>query len=131
MRPIPLVLICLVIAVAACGEDTAGPLVLPDPADATTCAELSDMFEEMTADMVGVLGDRTAEEMDDFFDESEVDDIAWLETANEIGMRTGELCDVDAGEFEALACDWLVSISPEGEAGQLFLDNVTPPEGCP
>lgn len=128
-RPILMLLACLMLGVWACGEGTVGPLVLPDPADATTCAELSDMFEEMTADMVEMIGD--AEDFDEYLAENEADGVAWLETTNEIGARTGDLCDLDAGEFEELVCGWLSSISPADEAGRQFLEGIEPPGGCP
>jgi hypothetical protein len=120
-------LVCLLAAVGACGEGTAGPA--PDPADATSCEELADKYAEVTAEMVEAIGNRTLEEMDPMPEELYDLGEPYFATSNEIGIRTADLCE--EGEFIELGCARLTSIEPAGEAGQEFLDNAKPPEGCP
>lgn len=104
-------------SVAGCGDDASGPA--PDPADATSCADLADKFAEITGELLDVIGDRTDADMESASSEDEAAGDEWMTTAFALVARVGELCD--EGEFDRLLCERESGLEPGGEAGQRFL----------
>lgn len=110
--------------IAGCGDGS--NTSAPDPADATSCADLADKYVETTADIIDQIGDRTDADMESPPAELEAAAEEWMEVVQELVPRIGELCD--DGEFDALLCDRKSDIEPEGEAGERFLRDNYP--GC-
>lgn len=100
----------------ACGDDTVN--APPDPADATSCADLADKYVEITSDMIDQIGDRTDADMESPPAEVEAAANEWFATYSELVPRIGELCD--EGEFDELLCDRESAIEPAGEAAERF-----------
>jgi hypothetical protein len=106
----------LVGSVAGCGDDSGSA---PDPADATSCADLADKFTEITGEILDVIGGRTDADMESASAEDEAAGDAYMESAFAVVVRVGELCD--EGEFDRLLCERRSELEPGGEAGQHFL----------
>jgi hypothetical protein len=104
-------------SLAGCGDDASGSA--PDPADATSCADLADKFVEITGEFLDLLGDRTDADMESATAEDEAAADEWMQTAFALVARIGDLCD--EGEFDELLCERKSGIEPAGEAGQTFL----------
>lgn len=112
------VVIALVLgSIAGCGDDASGSA--PDPADATSCADLADKFVEITGDLLDQIGDRTDADMESASSEDQAAGDAYMATAFEVVARIAELCG--EGEFDRLLCERASGLSPAGEAGERFL----------
>jgi hypothetical protein len=112
-------------SVAGCGDEASGSA--PDPADATSCADLADKYAEITGELLDVIGNRTDADMESVSSEDESAGDAWMTTAIAVGARVGELCN--EGEFDRLLCVRKPGLEPGGEAGQRFLRDNYP--DCP
>lgn len=114
---------CIAGLLAGCGGATTTPA--PDPADATSCADLADKYFEITANLIDMVGDRTDSEMESPPAEFQAAGDDWLEVALEISDRVAELCDGE--EFDELLCARISEIEPGGEAAERLLRDNFPP----
>jgi hypothetical protein len=119
-----LVLAACVLGMAACGDDTTTTTSAPDPADATSCADLANKYVEMTSDIIDQIGDRTDAEMESPPAEIETAAEEWVNTSFALVPRIGDLCE--EGEFDELLCERKSEIEPTGEAGEHFLSDNFP-----
>jgi hypothetical protein len=108
---------CVAGLLAGCGGATTAPA--PDPADATSCADLADKYFEITANLIDMVGDRTDSEMESPPAEFQAAGDDWLEVTSQIWPRVAELCDGE--EFDQLLCERISEIEPAGEAGERIL----------
>ena len=115
--PVLIVVVCFLGLVAGCGDDTTTSA--PDPADATTCADLAEKYVEITKDLIDQIGDRTDVDMESAPAELEAAAEEWMDTSFDLVARIPDLCD--EGEYDALLCDRRSRIEPAGEAGERFL----------
>ncbi|MCB2224911.1 MAG: hypothetical protein KQH83_12145 [Actinobacteria bacterium] len=110
-------------SMVGCGDDASGSA--PDPADATSCADLADKFTEITGEVLDVIGDRTDADMESASAEDDAAGNEWMETAFALVARIDDLCD--EGEFDRLLCEREADLTPGGEAAERFLrDNFDP-----
>ena len=116
-RSLLTVAVCVSWLVAGCGGDTATSA--PDPADATSCADLADKYVEITSDIIEQIGDRTDADMESPPAELEASAESWMNTSFGVASRIADLCD--EGEFDELLCARKSGIEPAGEAGERFL----------
>ncbi len=104
---------------AGCGDANDSNASAPDPADATSCADLADKYFEITRDIVAQIGDRTDADMESPPAEIETAAEDWMNTSLELVPRISDLCAEN--EFDELLCDRRSEIEPLGEAGERFL----------
>jgi hypothetical protein len=111
--------LCLLGLIAACGDNTTATSA-PDPADATSCADLADNYADSTAYIISLIGDRTDADMETPPADIEAAGEEWMENSFDLVRRIAELCAYEA-EFDELLCDRKSLINPAGEAGERFL----------
>lgn len=102
---VPLLLLALI---AGCGDGSTSSA--PDPADATSCADLAAKYAEITGNIIDQIGDRTDAEMESPPADLEAAADEWIEVVQELVPRTSELCD--EGEYDDLLCDRNSDIEP-------------------
>lgn len=113
---------CVLGLVAGCGDDTTESA--PDPADATSCADLADKYVDTTRDFIDQIGERTDADMESPPPEIETAAEEWMNTMRDLVPRISDLCTED--EFDELLCDRKSDIEPAGEAGDRFLSDNFP-----
>ncbi len=128
-------LVAVSLLLSACSSDPGDgtPAAPGDPSEATSCAELADLYVDATQRMLDAIGARTSEELalldetgqipDDLQDASD-EVMSWLLSPGY--SRVGELC-TDGAEWERLVCDRRTALTSRGPEGDRHLRDNFPP----
>lgn len=123
-RWFPTVLVFLLVVIAGCGDGSTSSA--PDPADATSCADLADKYVEIAQELLDSMGELTTADMESAPADVEAAADEWYAVYKDLVPRVGELCGAD--EFDALLCDRIGDVEAFGEEGERFLNENYP--GC-
>lgn len=121
-RWVSVFVICLGWMVVGCGDSTS--TTAPDPADATSCADLADKYVEIAQELLDSIGELTTAEMETAPADVEAAAEEWFAVYRDLIPRIGELCEAD--EFDTLLCDRVGDVETFGEEGKRFLDENFP-----
>lgn len=121
-RWVLVLVVCVLGLIAGCGDGTA--TTAPDPADATSCADLADKYVEIAQELLDSIGELTTADMESPPVDVETAADEWFAVYQELIPRIGELCESD--EFDTLLCDREGDLKAFGEEGERFLDENYP-----
>lgn len=122
---IPLVPVLLLAVISGCGDGSTTSA--PDPADATSCADLADKYVEIAQELLDSMGELTTADMESPPADVEAAADDWFAVYQDLVPRISELCGAD--EFDDLLCDREGDVEAFGEEGERFLEENYP--SCP
>lgn len=121
-RWVLVLVVCLGWLVVGCGDSTSP--TAPDPADATSCADLADKYVEIAQDLLDSIGELTTADMETAPAEIEAAADEWFAVYQDLVPRIGGLCGAD--EFDTLLCDRKGDVEAFGEEGKRFVEENFP-----